>query len=178
MARFSPGWGAEESRRRSLLPIAATFFLALSLEFLPWPGWALRFKPLFPEVALVYWAIHRPQIVNYAVAVPLGVLMDLAGQLPLGFTALSYSVVVFLANRMRGRFSLLGPFGQALHVLVMLCCGQSVLLLLRVWEGGDWSQLGEQLGWRLFTPSAVAAMLWFFLPPLMRRLSAMARRDE
>ncbi len=177
MARFAPGWDVE-SRRHSLSLVGATFFIALSLEFLPWPGWLLQVKPLFPDLALVYWVIYRPQTVNYCAAVVLGVLMDLAGQLPLGFTALSYSLIVFLANRMRGRFSLLGPFGQATHVLFVLCCGQTVLIFLKVWEAGDWLQLGDQFGWRVFMPSAVAACVWLFLPLLMRRLSAVARRDE
>lgn len=177
MTRFSSGWDAEP-RRIPFALIGATFFLALSLEFLPWPGWAQRIKPLFPDLALVYWAIYRPRIVNYGAAVALGVLMDLAGQLPLGFTALSYSLVVFLANGMRGRFSLLGPFGQAMHVLFILCCGQTALLLLKVWEGGDWPQFSEQIGWRLFAPSIAAAALWLFLPLLMRRLSGLLRGND
>ena len=176
-ARFSSDFDSE-SRGHPILLIGATLFLSLALEFLPWPGWALRVKPLFPDLALVYWAIYRPQIINYAAAVALGVLMDLAGQLPLGFTALSYSIVIFLANAMRGRFSLLGPFGQAAHVLFVLGCGQTALLLLQIMEVGEWSQFGDRFGWRLFAPSASAAALWLFLPLLMRRLSRLLRGDE
>lgn len=173
MARFS-GWDAE-TRRHPFALIGATLFLSLALEFLPWPGWALRVKPLFPDLALVYWVIYRPQVINYAAAVALGVLMDLAGQLPLGFTALSYSLMVLLANAMRGRFSLLGPFGQAVHVLFVLGCGQTVLLLLKLSESGDWSHFGAQFNLRLFAPSATAAALWLVLPLLMRRLSRFFR---
>ena len=170
--------GLSESRRHPFALIFATLFLSLALEFLPWPGWALRAKPLFPDLALVYWAIYRPQIVNYAAAVLLGILMDLAGQLPLGFTALSYTLMILLANGMRGRFSLLGPFGQAVHVLFVLGCGQVAILLLQAMEAGEWSQIGERFGWRLFAPSASAAALWLFLPLLMRRLSRLLRGDE
>lgn len=177
MSHFSHGFDAE-SRRQPLTLIGVTLFFSLALEFLPWPGWALRVKPLFPDLALVYWVIYRPQIINYAAAIVLGVMMDLAGQLPLGFTALSYSLMVLLSNGMRGRFSLLGTFGQAMHVLFVLGCGQMVLLLLKIFESGDWSQFEAQFGWRLFAPSASAAALWLFLPLLMRRLSRLLRGDE
>lgn len=170
---YSSGFG--DSRKHPFALIGVTLFLSLALEFLPWPGWALRVKPLFPDLALVYWVIYRPQIVNYAVAIVMGVMLDLAGQLPLGFTALSYCIVVFLSNGMRGRFSLLGPFGQATHVLFVLCCGQAVLVMLKLTESGDWSDFSAQWNWRLFAPSASAAALWLFLPLLMRRLSAVLR---
>ena len=165
-SRTPPGWPL----------IALTFFLALTLEFLPWPGWALGAKPLFPDLALVYWVVHRPQIVNYAAGIFMGLMMDLAGQLPMGCTALSYTLMVMLANGMRGRFSLLGPVGQAAHVLFVLGCGQAALFLLRLLEGGDFSSFG----WGLFLPSASAAALWLMLPLLFGRLAALLsrRRDD
>ena len=178
MARYSSWDSGGESGRGGYLLIGATMFMSVALEFAPWPGWSLGVKPLFPSLALVYWAIHRPQAVNYAAAVVLGLVLDLAGQLPLGFTALSYTLVVMLANGMRGRFSLLGPFGQAVHVLFMLCCGQAVLLALGVVESGDWAQFADKFGWRLFYPSVSAAGLWLFLPLLMQRLGRVFRGDD
>ncbi len=168
----SSSWGGDSSR--SYLLILVTLFLSLVLEFLPWPGWVLQYKPTFPDLALIYWVIHRPRVVNYEVAVLMGVLLDLAGHLPLGFTALSYTLLVLLANIMRGRFSLLGPLGQAIHVFFALCCKQAVLLALKFAESGHWTQLD----WRLFLPSAVTAVLWLFLPLLMRQLGGFFRRDE
>ena len=148
------------------LLIACTLFLSLTLEFAPWPGWARQIKPLFPEMALIYWVINRPKIINYEAAVVLGVMIDLASQAPLGFHALSYTLVVMLADGMRGRFSLLGPTGKALHVLFVLCCGQSVLFMLGLLDGGRLAHFS----WRMFSPSLAAAVLWLLLPLLLRRL--------
>lgn len=179
MARFAAdGWGSGEAERGGYVLIGATMFLSVALEFAPWPGWMLGVKPLFPSLALVYWAIHRPRAVNYAAAVALGLVLDLADQLPLGFTAIAYTTMVMLANGMRGRFSLLGPFGQAVHVLFVLCCGRAVLELLRTAEAGDWAQLADKFNWRLFYPSASAAALWLFMPLLMRRLGRLFRGND
>ncbi|MGI9307492.1 MAG: rod shape-determining protein MreD [Gammaproteobacteria bacterium] len=170
--------GASGAARGNLPLILGTLFLSLAFEFLPWPGWALGVKPVFPSLALVYWAVFHPQAVNYAAAVALGVMMDLAGQLPLGFTALAYTGMVLLVNGMRGRFSLLDPFGQAVHVLFVLCCGQAVLFVLIILESGDWAQFGVKFTWGSFAPSASASGLWLFLPLLMRRLGRLLRGGE
>ena len=155
----------------------AALFASVALEFAPWPGVVKDIKPLFPNLALVYLVIHNPRAVNYAAAVLLGVLMDLANQLPLGFTAISYSAMVFMTNGMRGRFSLLGPFGQAVHVLFVLCCGQALLEVLKTAESGGWGKFADKLDWVLFAPSIFSAGLWLFLPLLARRLGRAFRGD-
>ncbi|MBE8159016.1 MAG: rod shape-determining protein MreD, partial [Betaproteobacteria bacterium] len=84
MARYSSGnWDSDTAERGGYLLIGATMFISVALEFAPWPGWVLGVKPLFPSLALVYWAVHRPRTINYAAAVGLGVVLDLADQLPL-----------------------------------------------------------------------------------------------
>ena len=148
--------------------IVITMFIAVTLEFFPWPGSILWMMPSFPDLALIYWAINRPRLVNFSAALILGLLMDLSAQLPLGFHCLSYTVLVALTNGMRGRFSLLGPLGQAIHVLVVLSCGQMTLFLLKLLDAGEWSVLG----WRMFMPSATAAALWLLLPLIMQWLAA------
>ncbi|MGU9950884.1 MAG: rod shape-determining protein MreD [Gammaproteobacteria bacterium WSBS_2016_MAG_OTU1] len=171
MSNYSSSY---ERTQTPYMLIVVTVFLALSLEFAPWPGWVLQVKPLFPDLALIYWVVHRPQIFNYTVAVIMGIIMDLAGQLPLGFTALVYTIMTMLSNNMRGRFSLQGPFAQAIHVLFVLSCGQAALFLLKLLEGGNW----DTFGWKLFAPSATAAALWLLLPLLMQRLARLLTRDK
>ena len=169
----------EHSLPHLLILIGLTFCLSLSLEFLPWPGWALRIKPLFPELALVYWVIHCPRIINYSAALLLGLILDIAAQLPLGMTAFSYTILVMLTNFMWGRFSLLGSVGQALHVFFILAVSQSVLLILKFLEASErWLDIKEQFSWNLYIPSVAAAILWLFLPLLMRQLSGIFKRNE
>ena len=150
--------------------ILATLFLSLTLEFVPWPGWLV--KPLFLDMALVYWVVHRPRMINYTAAVVLGVMMDLAAWLPLGFTALSYTAMVTLLNLMRWRFSLLGMVSKAVHVFFVLACGQFVLFMLGLLENGLWSQLS----WSYFAPAATTAVLWLFMPLFLEIFGGLFRR--
>lgn len=167
-------YSAAAARQPRLLLILASLFLALTFEFLPWPGWLV--KPLFAGMVLVYWTVHRPQIINYTAAVLLGVIMDLAARQPLGFTALSYTAMVTLVNIMRWRFSLLGAFGKAGHVFLILACGQFILFLLDLLDSGLWAHLS----WSYFAPSAATAALWLLMPLLLDAAGRIleGRKDE
>ena len=147
--------------------IAITFFLAFVLEFLPWAGGALLYKPVFPLIALIYWVYHQPRVVGYAAAVAVGLLLDLARQTPFGFNVLACSVVVFWTIFWSGRFVLLGAFGQALHVFFILAGGQFVVFVLGLLET---TPLRAELSWRLFYPSMTAALLWMLMPILVHTL--------
>ncbi len=155
-------YGEHAERGAPLLRIAASFFIALALEFAPWGEWLFRHKPAFPALALVFWSIYRPRTVGYAAAVLVGVATDLAAQTPLGFNALAYCVMLFFAGHLRGRFALLGAAGQAAHVLFILATAQMTLYVLGIFDEGL-----PQLTWRRFTPSLSGAALWLALPLLL-----------
>lgn len=146
--------------------VLLTMFVAFALEFSPWPEALLRVKPVFPMLALVYWAMNKPRMINYAAAVIVGVMMDLANQTTFGFNVAACSVVVFMTNVVGGRFVLLGGFGQAVHIFAVLAAGQMTLLSLE-WIFGAFSFSFE---WRLFYPSMSAAAMWSALPLLMGSL--------
>ena len=162
MAAYRQSSGARKSPR---LQIAASFFVALALEFAPWGQWLFEHKPVFPALALVYWSIYHPRAVGYAAAVMVGLATDLAAQTPMGFNALAYCVMLFAARQLRGRFALLGTMGQAAHVLFILATSQFVLYLLGVFDAGL-----PELAWRRFAPSMSGAALWVMLPLLLNSL--------
>lgn len=140
------------------LRFAASFFAALALEFAPWGEWLFARKPIFPALALVFWCIYHPRLGGYAAAVIVGVVTDLAAQTPIGFNAFAYSVMVFAASRLRGRFALLGGGAAAAHVFLILATAQMALYLLGVFDEGL-----PELTWRRFYPSISGALLWWAL---------------
>lgn len=146
--------------------VLLTLFLSFALEFLPWPEASLRIKPVFPLLALVYWAKHKPRLINYGAAMVVGFIMDLANQTTFGFNVAACSVVVFMTNTLGGRFVLLGGFAQAVHIFAILAAGQLTLFVLE-WLFGE---LPLVLEWRFFYPSMSAAVLWGALPFLMNAL--------
>lgn len=146
------------------LRFAASLFAALALEFAPWGEWLFVRKPIFPALALVFWSIYHPRLGGYAAAVIVGVATDLAAQTPIGFNALSYVVMLFAADRLRGRFALLGAAAAAAHVFVILATAQLAIYLLGVFDEGL-----PELTWRRFYPSISGAVLWWALSVVYSR---------
>lgn len=146
------------------LRFGISLFAALALEFAPWGEWLFARKPIFPAVALVFWSIYHPRLCGYAAAVIVGVATDLAAQTPIGFNALSYVLMLFVADRLRGRFALLGAAAAAAHVFVILAAGQLSLYLLGVFDEGL-----PELTWRRFYPSMSGAALWWVLSAVYAR---------
>jgi len=149
----------------SLFVVFGSLFLAFALEFLPWSAVLLEIKPVFPLFALIYWVLHYPRLINYTAGVFVGVIIDLANQTPLGFNAVSCTLVVYLTNLFYGRFLLLGGFGQMVQVVFILSIGQLGLYALGfLEERQSWSALS----WRFFTPSLSAGVLWLLIPRVAR----------
>ena len=143
----------------------AVLCAAVVLELGPWPAAAPALKPDFAAIALVYWGIHAPRLAGFFAAFVAGLLMDFARQTPLGFTPMTYAVVMLGVEWFRGRFALFALFGQGVHVFLILSAGQLAAFLLGLLEGG-----GTALSWRYFLPSMAGGFLWMALPALMRQL--------
>lgn len=158
---------SDSASHRPLLLVLVTLFLSVAAEFIPWPSIVWPIKPNFPMLVLVYWVVHQPKIINYAAAIVIGLIMDLANQAPIGYNALSSVIVVCATNIFSNRFILLTAFAQSLHVLAVLALGQLCLYALGFLED---SAAQPPLTWTLFTPSMAAAALWLFLPIFMRSL--------
>ncbi len=174
---YYPNADSQLKQQASVALIMLTLFLAVAAEFIPWPNALLSVRPIFPMLALVYWAVHQPKVVNYAAAVVIGVIMDIANQALIGSYALSCVVVVLFANVLSNRFLLLTGVAQVLHVLIVLAIGQLCLYLLELLEEGS---APADFGWRLFMPSFSAAALWLLLPVFIRylRVALFKRQDS
>lgn len=163
----APASRHQQQQQAPALLVLITLFLSLAAEFVPWPGFIVPLKPHFPLLAVVYWAVHRPRLVNYAAAVLIGVIVDLADQAPLGFNAMSFTTAVLMVNVFKNRFILLFGVAQAMHVFIVLAAAQLCLYLLGYLEG-EASQ--PPLEWHIFLPSFSAALLWLLLPAFVRTL--------
>ncbi len=152
--------------------IVFTLFFAVAIEFVPWSKWLLRINPQFPLLALLFWNIHQPRVVNYTVAIALGVLMDLAGQFPIGFNSIIFTLLICVTNILRSRFALFRPLGQSLHILILLAAGQLLTAGLLLLDG----QSFPNINLRFFFPSITGAALWLFLPLIFHRLDGIFRR--
>jgi rod shape-determining protein MreD len=132
--------------------IAASFAIALLLNFLPWKD--LRLVPDFVALVLTFWCVRQPRLVGLGVAWSVGLLVDAGNGVLLGQHALSYSIVAFLGIWLSRRILWFGPGLQALHVGAILLVGQAVALLVRLAAGNDFP------GWPIMVGPLAGALLW------------------
>jgi rod shape-determining protein MreD len=132
--------------------IAASFAIALLLNFLPWKD--LRLVPDFVALVLTFWCVRHPRVVGLGVAWAVGLLVDAGNGVLLGQHALAYSLLAFLSIWLSRRILWFGPMLQAAHVAVILAATQSLVLLVRIAAGDPFP------GWAIYVGPLAAALLW------------------
>jgi rod shape-determining protein MreD len=132
--------------------IAASFAIALLLNFLPWRD--MRLVPDFVALVLTFWCVRQPRLVGLGVAWSVGLLVDAGNGVLLGQHALAYSVLAFLSIWLSRRILWFGPMLQAAHVALMLAGAQTLVLLIRVAAGDHFP------GWAIYVSPLAGALLW------------------
>lgn len=76
--------------------IWASFFFALVLQTIPWPGALDLLRPSWLLLVTCYWVLALPHRVNVGTALILGLLWDLLLGSTLGIRGMMMSIVVYL----------------------------------------------------------------------------------
>lgn len=114
---------------------AGSFALAFLLQMMPLPDALLPFKPYWPGLVLIYWAIEKPERVGLGFAFLLGLAGDLlAGEL-LGEQALRLIVIAFIVLRFRSRLRFFPVWQQSIAVLALMLNDRVVMLMVRGFAG-------------------------------------------
>jgi rod shape-determining protein MreD len=134
--------------------VLVSLFAALVVNLLPWSGWALKVRPDFVLLLLLYWVVHEPRSIGQTWAFALGLVMDVADSALLGQHAFVYVVAVFFAQLLRIRILHLTVVEQALHMLGILFAAQLLYVGLNLSLGLDFAGLALALA------PLLGALLW------------------
>ena len=156
-------------QRLSLWLFIGTLVFALLLMLVPLPGVLEPFKPYWPALVLLYWALESEDRVTLGLAFMVGLGADLLNGVVLGEQALRLCALVFIALRFRSRLRFFPMWQQALAVLALLLNDRILLLIVRVLAGAS---LPPASWW--ISPF-VGAVLWPFLFLLLDDLRARLR---
>lgn len=151
--------------------VLVSLFVALVLNVLPWSGWALKVRPDFVLLMLLYWVAHEPRNVGQTWGFALGLVMDVADSALLGQHALVYVVAIFLAQLLRIRILKLTVLEQALHMFGILLVAQLLYIGLNLSLGRDFAGLA------LIMSPVFGAILWTPLD-FLAKLPRFRRRGE
>ncbi len=149
---------------RNPLIIVTSFVLALLLNILPLPEWALSLRPPWATLVLIYWCIAMPERIGVGIGWSLGIILDVLTGTLLGQHALGLSVVAYLANKLCLRIRIFPLWQQALTVLMMLLADR----LLALWTMGLSGRPAPSLWYWL--PPIIGALLWPWLFIILRDL--------
>ncbi|MDZ4141840.1 MAG: rod shape-determining protein MreD [Methylotenera sp.] len=132
-----------------------SLFCAYIFLLLPWSGFALKIKPDFMLLVLIFWLIRAPNLCNIGSAWFVGLFVDLATGGIFGQYALAYTITAFVAVSYQRRLVLFNGTQQLFYVLLLLLISQVILLILKTFSGAQF------IGWAYFIPSITGVLLWF-----------------
>ncbi len=135
----------------------ATLVFSQLLMLVPLPEALEPFKPYWPALVLLYWALESGDRISLGLAFTVGLAGDLLDGLLLGEQALRLCALVFIALRFRSRIRFFPMWQQTLAVLALLLNDRILLTMVRVFAG---ESLPPALWW---ASPFVAAALWPFL---------------
>jgi rod shape-determining protein MreD len=144
-------------QRLSFWWFTGTLVFALLSMLVPLPGVLEPFKPYWPALILLYWALESGERVTLGLAFAMGLGADLLDGVLLGEQSLRLCALVFIVLRFRSRLRFFPMWQQALAVLALLLNDRILLLIVRAFAG---ESLPPPAWW--ISPF-VGAALWPFL---------------
>ena len=109
--------------------ITLSFFLAYLLAIVPFPEWAMDYRPEWVSLVLVYWVMALPYRVGIGSAWFIGLILDILKGSVLGINAMALVIVAYVTLSLHLRFRMFSSLQQAGLVLVLV----GINLLLCHW---------------------------------------------
>lgn len=135
-----------------------SIYLSLLVAFIcllfPWSGLALKLRPDFMLLVIIFWLLRAPNQCNVGTAWFIGLCVDLATGGTFGQYALAYTVTAFFAVVYQRRLVLFNATQQLVYVFLLLMISQIILLILKTFAGT------EAPGWTYFLPSITGILMW------------------
>lgn len=158
----------------SLRYVLITIIISFLLYLLPADGALVFLRVDLPLLVILYWCIHQPNYVGFAIGFTFGLLVDVTDGNILGQHAIAYTLAIFLALIIRLRILKFKLWQQALHVLALLLISQMLVALTHLFLPSAFP------GWAYFIASFIGALLWpaiTFALEYPQILAARARND-
>ena len=154
-----------QDRPHSIWVIFLSLFVAYLLAIVPFPEWAMNYRPEWVPILLIYWVIALPYRVGIGVAFAAGLVLDALEGLTLGVNALALVVVAYVALSLHQRMRMFSALQQSGLVLVLV--GLNLMLC-------NWLQIvtGQSSPSNLmFLMAALtSAIIWPSLFKLLRKI--------
>lgn len=152
------------ARAHSIWVIFLSFFIAYLLAIVPFPDWAMHYRPEWVPMVLIYWVMALPYRVGIGSAWVAGLVLDILEGSTLGINAMALVIIAYVVLSLHLRMRMFSRLQQSGLVLVLL--GLNLVLC-------NWLQIitGQTVPSNLmFLMAALAsAVIWPSLFQLLRQ---------
>ena len=159
-------------QRVALFWFSATVAVSLIAMLVPLPAVLQPFKPYWPALVLLYWALESGERVSLGLAFAVGLFADLLDGVLLGEQAMRLTALIFIALRFRSRLRFFPMWQQALAVLALLLNDRVVQIMVRGFSGE------AMPGAAFWIAPFVGMIAWPFVFLLLDDLRARLRVNE
>ncbi len=144
------------------LVILLTLLIAMMLNSIPVPQWAIWFRPEWVGLVMVYWLMMTPERVGLVWAWIIGLLVDVLYGSVLGEHALGLVAVAYVVQRFYLQIRLYSTWQQAAYVMAVILLYQSVIFIIQ----GMLHQV--QNVWLFWVPAVASMILWPWVALVLR----------
>ncbi len=138
-----------DQRNNATWVVYLTFVVAFLLAVVPFPEWAMNYRPQWVAMVLIYWAMALPYRVGIGFAWVAGLLVDILDGSLLGLHAVALAIIAYITLSLHQRLRMFSPLQQSAVVLAMT----GLYMLMTHWM-------------KIAADQAVTSDLFFLLGPL------------
>lgn len=154
-----------QKRAHAIWVIVLSFSVAYLLAIVPFPEWAMNFRPEWVPMVLIYWLMALPYRIGIGVAWFAGLILDILEGTTLGLNAIGLVVIAYVTLNLHLRLRMFTTVQQAGLILALV--GLNLML-------GHWLLLmtGETVPPNLLYLMAAltSAVIWPSLFHLLRHM--------
>jgi len=145
--------------------IVLSFFLAYLLAIVPFPEWAMNYRPEWVPMVLIYWIMALPYRVGIGSAWCAGLILDILEGSVLGLNAIGLVIVAYVTSSIHLRFRMFSSIQQSGLVLVLLGINLFLSHWLKVITG--YTAASDMM---FIMGALTSAVLWPSLFQLLRQI--------
>ncbi len=109
-----------EPRANGFWVVILTFLVAYLLAIVPFPDWAMNYRPQWVVMVLIYWGMALPYRVGIGFAWVAGLLMDIMEGSMLGLNALAFAIIAYITLSLHQRLRMFSSVQQSSVVLALI----------------------------------------------------------
>lgn len=100
--------------------ILLSFFIAYLLAIVPFPQWAMNYRPEWVPMVLIYWVMALPYRIGIGTAWFAGIILDILEGSILGLNAMALVIIAYVTLSLHLRLRMFSSLQQAGLVLALV----------------------------------------------------------